>query len=162
MNRILKLIYSMMFVTLCLSCATGSTYPDNAVVAVWDFDNLTPSVYAQPDLGELLSSQVIETLQKKGGHPLVERDRLLLALKELQLGTTAVADESTRLRLGKLSGASLMVFGGYQIIGDRMRLDVRLVDVESGRVIKAVHKISSTSDLSGWLAGAQEAAEELL
>lgn len=35
-------------------------------------------------------------------------------------------------------GATLMVFGGYQAIGDTVRLDGRLVEVESGRTIKAV------------------------
>lgn len=35
-------------------------------------------------------------------------------------------------------GATLVVFGGYQAIGDTVRLDGRLVEVESGRTIKAV------------------------
>jgi curli biogenesis system outer membrane secretion channel CsgG len=55
----------------------------------------------------------------------------------------------------------MMVFGGYQIIGEHMRLDLRLVEVETGKIIKAVQRMSSSSDLSEWLNSAREAAEEL-
>ncbi|MEW6600782.1 MAG: FlgO family outer membrane protein [Nitrospirota bacterium] len=143
------------------SCASDGKYPVNAAVAVWDFDNLTPSANAAEDLGEVLSSQVTAALQKKGDHPVVERQRLVLAMEELRLGSSSLADEATRLRLGRISGARLMVFGGYQIIGSRMRLDLRLVDVESGKIIKAVQKVSPASDLQEWLNSARSAAEEL-
>lgn len=149
------------FALMCYSCASDAPYQGNAAVAVWDIDNLTPAASAADDLGEVLSSQVIDTLQKRGDHPVVERQHLLLAMEELKLGSSSLADEETRLRLGRLSGARLMVFGGYQIIGKQMRLDLRLVEVETGRIIKAVQKVSSSSDLQGWLNSARGAAEEL-
>ena len=161
MKNILKLICMTIFILLCISCASDAPYQGNPAVAVWDFDNLTPAAAVKEDLGEILSLQVIDTLQKRGDHPVVERQRLLLALEELKLGTTSLVDEATRLKLGRISGARLMVFGGYQIIGKQMRLDLRLVEVETGRIIKAVQKVSSASDLSGWLNGARGAAEEL-
>lgn len=150
----------LLVIMLC-SCASDAPYKGNAAVAVWDFDNLTPSASVRDDLGEVMSSQVIDTLQKRGDHPVVERQRLLLAMEELKLGSSSLADEETRLRLGRLSGARLMVFGGYQIIGKQMRLDLRLVDVETGRIIKAVQKMSPASDLQGWLNNARAAAVEL-
>jgi len=149
------------FVLVSYSCASDGPYPGNAAVAVWDFDNLTPAASDSDDLGEVLSLQVIDALQKRGDHPVVERQRLFLAMEELKLGSSSLADEDTRLRLGRLSGARLMVFGGYQIIGGSMRLDLRLVDVETGRIIKAVQKVTTASDLSGWIKSAREAAEEL-
>lgn len=98
---------------------------------------------------------------EKGKYSVVERERLLLALEELRLGTTSLVDESSRLELGRLVGAQLMVFGGYQIIGEMMRVDLRLVEVESGKVLKAVEKTTSAADLSGWLNATRKAAEEL-
>ena len=147
---------------LCMSCASDNTahYKD-AAVAVWDLDNLTPSASAQSDLGELLSAQVIEAIQSKGDYTVVERERLLLALQELRLGTEAIADESTRLKLGRISGATLMVFGAYQVIGEQMRLDLRLVEVETGKVQKAVQRTTPATDLSGWHRNAREVAGEL-
>jgi hypothetical protein len=136
-------------------------YPKGATIAVWDLDDVSPSRGTQPDLGEPFSSKIIETLKEKGEY-VVERDRLLLALEELRIGTENLADEDTRLELGKLVGARLMVFGGYQIIGDMMRVDLRLVDVESGKVLKAVKNMTSAVNLSGWLNAVGEAAVKLL
>jgi hypothetical protein len=115
-----------------------------------------------PDLGELFANQIIETLKEKEGITIVERDRLLLALEELNLGTSSLADEDTRLELGRIVGARLMVFGSYQVIGDMMRVDLRLVEVENGKIIKAVYKTTSTTDLSGWLEAVRKAGTELV
>jgi curli biogenesis system outer membrane secretion channel CsgG len=104
---------------------------------------------------------VIEALQKRGDFTVVEREHLILALEELGLGTTSVVDEATQLELGRLVGARLMVFGGYQVIEDKMSLDLRLVEVETGRVLKATRKITSASDLAGWLRAAEEATAGL-
>lgn len=132
-------------------------------IAVWDLDDLSPSAYAQQaNLGEILSGKIIEAVQAKGEYSVIERQRLLLALEELHLGSSSLADEDTRLKLGKITGASFMIFGGYQIIGDTMRLDLRLVEVETGKIKKAVQKTASASDLAGWLDAAGKAAEELL
>jgi len=113
-------------------------------------------------LGEILSGQIIETLKKKGNYLVVERRRLLLALEELRLGTTALADESTRLRLGRLVGARWMIFGGYLTVGGEMRLDLRLVEVETGKVRRAVEKTTSSRDVNDWMAAVRKATEELL
>jgi hypothetical protein len=91
----------------------------------------------------------------------IERQRLLLALEELRLGTTSIVDESTRLKLGKIVAARFMVFGGYQVVGDKMRLDLRLVEVETGKIKKAVQKITSSANLQEWIDMAGRAAEEL-
>ncbi len=160
MMDILRFIRNIALVLACISCASAPANQEDAALAVWDIENLTPSISVQHDMGELLSSRVIEVAQKKG-HAIVERERLLLALEELHLSASSLADESTQLRLGRISGAGLMVFGGYQIIGNRMRLDLRIVEVETGRIIRAVQKLSPATGLSGWLNSAGEAAEEL-
>jgi len=55
-----------------------------------------------------------------------------------------------------------MVFGGYFVLGDMMRLDLRLVEVETGSIVKAAQKTTSAGDLNGWLRVARQAAEELI
>jgi TolB-like protein len=138
------------------------TIEKGTAVAVWDFDNLSLSAGDQPSLGEILSSQVMEVIGARRGVVVIERERLHLALEELKLGSTSLADEATRLKLGHLVGARLMVFGAYQAIADTMRLDLRLVEVETGKVLKAVKRTASSGDLSEWLKVAREAAAELL
>jgi len=145
------------------SCATRpDVYEKGAAVAVWDLENLSPMNVPQPDLGELLSAAVIQTLKEEAAWTVVERERLLLALEELGLGTASLADEATRLRLGRLVGARLMVFGGYQVIQHEMRLDLRLVEVETGKILKAAEKTTSAGNLSGWLEAARDTTAELL
>ncbi len=150
------------FIATLVACAPQPiSYETGATIAVWDLDNICVPGSARPDLGELLSARIIETLMEQGKYSVVERERLLLALEELRLGTTSLVGESSRLELGRLLGAQLMVFGGYQIIGEMMRVDLRLVEVESGKVLKAVEKTTSAADLSGWLNATRKAAEEL-
>ncbi len=131
-------------------------------VAVWELDDLSPTDASQSDLAQLLTGAVTEVMGSGGKYALVERQQLLLALEELNLGSTELVDESTRLRLGKIVGAGMMVFGSYQTIGDIMRLDLRLVDVRTGKVLKAVERIVPSRDLGAWLEATREAARELL
>jgi curli biogenesis system outer membrane secretion channel CsgG len=155
-------ILFMMILAMGASCVSKPELKDRGItVAVWDLDDLSPSSAVRPHLGEIFSSQIIETLKKKGEYTVVERERLLLALEELRLGTTKLVDETTRLKLGKMLGARLMVFGGYQIIGNQIRIDLRMVEVETGKIRKAVQKTTSGTDLSHWMDTARKAAEEI-
>ncbi|MGC8809216.1 MAG: CsgG/HfaB family protein [bacterium] len=146
---------------LALACTSPHLQERELTLAVWDLDDLSPGSAGRPHLGELLTGQIIESLKRKGQYIIVERERLLLILEEQRLGTTSLVDENTRLKLGRLLGAKRMIFGGYQVIGDQMRLDLRLLDVESGKILKAVQKTAAAADLQGWLEVAKKAAEEL-
>ena len=43
-----------------------------------------------------------------------------------------------------------------------MRLDLRLVEVKSGAIVKASEQFTAAGDLSGWLKAAKEGAGELV
>ncbi len=133
-----------------------------SAVAVWDFENRNPAETIGPDMGELLATEVIETMVESGAFKVVERQRLILALEELGLGITSLVDESTRLRIGRIVGARFMLFGIYFVHGQTMRLDLRLVKVETSEVVKATQKTTSASDINDWLRIAREAAQELV
>jgi TolB-like protein len=134
--------------------------PQGGAVAVWDLDDLSSSA-DQGGLGETLAGPVIEVLQARG-YQVVERQRLLVVLEELRLGSASLADESTRLRLGRLSGARWMIFGGYQTIGGRTRIDLRLVEVETGRVLKAAQGTATSDGVPQVVEAARKAARDLL
>lgn len=162
LTRYLAEVFTVLIIFI-VSCATQPiSYEKGTTVAVWDLEDLTPGGSLHPDLGEPLSAKVIETLKEIGDHTVVERERLVLALEELNLGTTSLVDESTRLRIGRLVQAQMMIFGGYQVIADHMRLDLRLVEVETGKILRAAQQTTSSADLSGWLKAAQKATAELV
>lgn len=164
----------LFLILLCLLLCSCATAPEPTAVAtavprgpssvaVWDFDNLSPTRFAQPDLGERLAAEATDAIMRKGTWEVVERQRLLLVLEEQNLGTQAFVDESTRLRLGKMVGARTMIFGAYQSFGgDQTRIDVRLVDVESGRTVKSVDKMAPSGNFQAWYEIVRQAAEELL
>ena len=133
-----------------------------SAVAVWDLENLNPNEVIGADMGELLAAEVIETLKEASTFQVVERQRLILALEELNLSSSALVNDATRLRIGRIVGARFMVFGGYFVLGSMMRLDLRLVEVETGAVVKAAEKTAAAGDLNGWLKVTRQAAAELI
>ncbi|MGD8834791.1 MAG: CsgG/HfaB family protein [Desulfobacteraceae bacterium] len=147
------------------ACAAGTSHMPSVhprwSVAVLDYENLSPLNTAQADLTELLTAKAIETIENDGRYDVVERQRLAMVLEELSLGSSVVADRQTQLRLGEITGARLMVFGSYQVIENQLRLDVRLVEVESGRVINAVSHVAAEHNLPGWLDAAAKSTAAL-
>jgi len=118
-----KFSRSSVILFLCLiggGWRVSRRWGENAV-AVFDLENMTPHEPATANMGELLFGQVIDVL-KEAKHIVVERERLILALEELKLGSGALADPSTRLQVGKIVGARCMVFGTYMLISGIMRL----------------------------------------
>ncbi|MDD2734863.1 MAG: FlgO family outer membrane protein [Desulfuromonadaceae bacterium] len=154
---ILFFIVTLLFAG-CSSITPRSSGPPG--VAVWELEDLTAEGQLA-HVGELLAAQITDTLGKQGKYVVVERSRLIRILEEQQLSASSLADRQTQLRLGELIGARFMVFGGYQMLGDKVRIDIRLVDVETGRISKAVKKVVTSTDMQTLLDAAQSAATEL-
>ena len=155
--------WSILLLTFFTGCTPAPCMDrQTPAVAVWDLENLNPAETIGPDMGELLAAKVIETLKESGAFQVVERERLILALEELNRGSSSLVNEATRLKIGRIMGARFMVFGGYFVLGDMMRLDLRLVEVETGSIVKAAQKTATAGDLTGWLKVARQAAKELI
>jgi hypothetical protein len=133
-----------------------------AALAVWPLEDLSLPGSGRPESAELMTAGVMEAVEASGGYTLVERERLVAVLRELSLGSSDLAAESTGLRIGRIVGARLMLFGTYQAIASRMRVDLRMVEVETGKVIRTAQKTASTGTLSHMMRVAAETARELL
>jgi curli biogenesis system outer membrane secretion channel CsgG len=130
-------------------------------VAVLDYENLNLLNTSHLDLIELLTAKTIETIKVSDRFDVVERQQLAKVLEELAIGSSIVASRQTRLKLGEITGARWMVFGSYQIIASQMRLDVRLVDVESGGVVNAVSQVTDNGSIDDWLTAVAEVTDRL-
>jgi TolB-like protein len=130
-------------------CATTGKQAVPLTIAVLDIENLSPDDSTGDDLGE-------------PGVQIIERQKLLSVLQELKLGSSELADESVRLKVGRMLGARQMVFGSYLVSGTSMRLDLRLVDVETGRILKTAKKTVTAGDVNSWVEAAGEAADMLM
>jgi len=81
---------------------------------------------------------LISDLSQSPAFQIVERDRLEEVLAELKLGQSKRVDAATAAKVGKLLGARYLVLGGYFDLKDALRVDARIVDVESGKVLKSI------------------------
>jgi TolB-like protein len=106
-------------------------------IAVLPFENLAVTGKERLDfLREWLADVTTERLSASGGITVVERRAIDRVLAELKLGSSELAGTETRLRLGSLLGARLLVFGSFTAVGEHLRIDARIVDVESGVVMR--------------------------
>ncbi|OIN90797.1 MAG: hypothetical protein AUJ20_13390 [Comamonadaceae bacterium CG1_02_60_18] len=143
---------------LCLFA--NAVHADDAAVAVWDFDCLELSrvgVSASCQLSRVMSEILLEQLLAYPGVRVVERARLREILDEQKLGSSALADEDARIRLGRIAGAKRMIFGSLITLGDIVRADVRLVSTETAQILGAQEASANTADLPAAMAVAARA-----
>jgi TolB-like protein len=93
-----------------------------------------------------LAQMIITDLSGLTAVRIVERDRLQEIMDELKLGTSAKIDPATAAKVGKLLGARYMVMGGYFDLLGSLRVDARVVEVETGRIVRSVGSIGKGDD----------------
>ena len=121
--------FSVFFADSAISSATET-------IAISYFDNTSHIVSYDP-LSKGISDMLITDLSKIQGITIVERSRLEDILKEIQLNKSKYFDEATAQKLGKGLGAKSILTGAYLLLNDNLRIDARIVDVQSGKIIMA-------------------------
>jgi TolB-like protein len=108
-------------------------------IAVLYFDNNCLFEKEKYDgLSKGLCDIMITELSKMSGLAVVVREQLQKALAEIALGQSGAIDESTAPQVGKLLGARILMLGSFmRDMSDDIRIDTRLVEVESGKILKA-------------------------
>jgi curli biogenesis system outer membrane secretion channel CsgG len=107
-------------------------------VAVWPFSNggsFGRDPWDYEALGVGLQQMLITELSLNSDLRLVERSRLREILDELELARSGFVDPGTAAEVGKLVQARYMIVGGFVDADGTMRLDGRIVDVETGEIL---------------------------
>ncbi len=78
---------------------------------------------------------------------LVDRSHINDLIAEQDLGASGRVDANTAARIGKLIGAKYMIMGGFIDWYSDFRIDARVVDVETGEIIKVQRKREKREDL---------------
>ena len=102
-------------------------------VAVLSFDYVGRDDEMKP-LGKGLAQMLITDLSGLESVRLVERERLQEIIDELKLGRSDKFDQATVARIGKLVGAHYLVMGSYFDMMDHLRVDARVVQLETGLI----------------------------
>jgi TolB-like protein len=111
-----------------------------ATVTVLYFDNDTGDA-SLAYLGKGLADMMITDLAAVPAIQVVERDKLEALLKELKLQRSKYFDPKTAQQIGKGVGARFAVAGSFTSLAPVMRIDVRVIEIASGRVVKTSRAI---------------------
>ena len=115
------------------------------IIAVSDFTNDTGD-NALDYLRKGLANAIITKLAAYSNLTLVERGRLEAVLKELGLGDSGVVDANTAAKVGNALGANAIIVGGLFKAGSKLRLNVRVIDVTTIKVLQAVSEDGSSQE----------------
>jgi TolB-like protein len=93
---------------------------------------------AMQPLSKGLADMMTTELSKIKSLKLIERADLEKIIKEIGLSMSGMIDESSAQQAGKLLGADMLMIGSFNhSFGGQMRIDARLVKVETGETVKA-------------------------
>jgi len=116
-------------------------------LAILPFENNSvtdPEHYAPLSKG--LAAMLTTDLKNSGTTlKLIERNKIQAILKEIALSLSGSVDEATAIKAGKILGAQSIAFGSYMVLGKVVRIDTRIIKVETSELILA-EMIQGNSD----------------
>lgn len=143
----MKKIFNLIAVLLLLFIA--QIFASNThTIAILDFSNnslMDKDKYSSLSAG--LAEILITELSKVSSLQIVERQKITELIKEMQLAQSGMVSEDTGVQVGRLLGAKYLVFGSYMVIDKKMRVDTRIVEVETGITIKATQVTKNVSKM---------------
>lgn len=104
-------------------------------VAVLDFDNHSGDTKYDP-LGKGIAAMMLSDLAAVESIQLVEREHLKDLLEELELQQSEYFDPATASKVGRFTGADYVVVGAISAMDPNVRIDTRVLRVESGEIVK--------------------------
>lgn len=105
-------------------------------IAILYFDNGSDNAELSR-LRKGLADMLISDLSKINMLNVIERARLEEILKEQKLNNSKEFDASTATKVGKLLGVQYILTGAFFDLMGSMRMDARIIDVETGKIIKS-------------------------
>ncbi|MGE3728718.1 MAG: tetratricopeptide repeat protein [Candidatus Sericytochromatia bacterium] len=128
------LVFSSPINTISIAAAQSASVSRSMSLAVLPFENLT----RQPTddwMGLSLAESLTGSLAKLPALQVIERSQLKRVLSEQNFSQSALVDSSQAPALGKLVGAKQMVVGHFQKVGEKLRIQARVLQVETGQVL---------------------------
>ena len=116
-------------------------------VAITVFSNISGAA-ADDWVGTGIVETLAAGLEGAGGVSVVGRQAVSGAIAQLSAeGRSAEATEATAVAAGRLLGARWVISGGYQRLGDRMRITARVVEVATATVVHTAIVDGTVTDL---------------
>jgi serine/threonine protein kinase/Flp pilus assembly protein TadD len=106
-------------------------------VAVMTFANITKEP-VDAWIGAGIAETVTADLKNVHGLAVMGRERVFDTLKNLGVADANDADEKFAIEVGRRLGATWIVSGGYQRVGESIRITARLVEIATGALVRSV------------------------
>lgn len=132
----MKNLIAVMLLLLLPILSFAQTGQQKVTIAIMDFQN-TSSKTNLDYLQKAIPEALITRLAESGNLNIVERSRLDDAIKEMKLGMTGLVDQSAAAEIGKAVGANAIMVGSFLEISNVIRLNARLIDVQTSKVLIA-------------------------
>ncbi|HWN99985.1 MAG TPA: FlgO family outer membrane protein, partial [Blastocatellia bacterium] len=116
---------------------TGATTKLENAVAVMTFSNITKEA-ADDWIGSGIAETVSADLKNVKGLSVIGRERTFEVLKGLATGSLADSEEAVAIDIGRRLDARWILAGGYQRMGEMIRITARVIDVSTGEVVRTV------------------------
>jgi serine/threonine protein kinase/Flp pilus assembly protein TadD len=127
--------------TIANKRSTGDIEPPAAAIknaiAVMNFANITKEP-ADDWIGSGIAETVTSDLRTIKGLAIIGREYVQGMLRGFNPANTGDLDEAYAMAAGKRLGATWIIGGGFQRIGPMVRITARVVEVETGKVLKTV------------------------
>ena len=129
------------------AAATGQQVP---TVAVLDLNAFSVSLEDASAVGRGIAAMITTELSDRPEVQIVDRQQIeeVLRRQQVSVGATGVADDAA-MQIGRLLGAHYIVTGNVALDPRRARLDLRMIDVETGGIVKSVKEPGERDDLLG-------------
>jgi TolB-like protein/3-methyladenine DNA glycosylase AlkC len=117
-------------------CIVFACYTNAKTIAISYFDNSSGDAKYNA-LSKGIADMLITDLSKIKGVTIVEREKLEKLIQEIKLGQSKYFDQATAQKLGKGLGAQNILTGSFYILDNIIRIDARLIDVQTGGIVFA-------------------------
>ena len=115
-------------------------------VAIFPFVNITREP-SDDWIGSGIAETVMADVKAIAGVTVIGRERVFDALRQLSSTAAGNLDDQVSINVGHQLRATWLVTGGYQRLGDHIRITARVVDVASGTVWRTVKIDGGIADI---------------
>ena len=105
-------------------------------IAVLDFQ-VQGEKFETEDMGKIVAEWLITTVVKTGRFDVVERRLLEKILQEQKMGSSALIDQQSAAKLGRILGVRTIVTGTVTKLSGYLEVNARVISVETGSIITA-------------------------
>ena len=109
------------------------TFPKH-VIAITDFDVIRGH---DKSIGIVSLESLTTAIVESGQFNVVERQKINTVLKELQFGSSGLADAQNASKLGKLLNADIILTGTFADMSGSWNVNLRLINVSTGVIVAA-------------------------